>query len=238
MSTARLIEAAADELERLNRRVMELEQRLDAQSAGSARSRFRGKAVSSHPSLVSEQAKSMIRLVRNHRAVALGPAQSDGRAGYHRAGGEASMTETPCSVVVADDHPLLRRGLVDVLQSCPALKVVGEYGDGISALEAIRELSPDVAVLDIAMPGANGLDILVTIAREGRATKVVYLTATITDDQILTAIGLGAKAILFKETAADDLVSCGMHVADGGQWFPEGLDRECLGTRDRTPGVP
>jgi DNA-binding NarL/FixJ family response regulator len=138
------------------------------------------------------------------------------------------MTEPFCSVVVADDHPLLLRGLVDVLQSSPTLKVLGAYGDGTSALAAIRDLSPDVAVLDIAMPGASGLDILVTIAAERRATKVVYLTASITGGQVLTAIGHGARAILFKDTAADDLVSCVHTVADGGKWFPPDLIETAL----------
>jgi len=73
------------------------------------------------------------------------------------------------------------------------------------------------------MQGPNGLDILATIGREGRATKVVYLTASIIDGQVMTAIGHGAKAILFKDAAADDLVGCVRTVADGGKWFPAGL---------------
>ena len=138
------------------------------------------------------------------------------------------MNGSPCSVVVADDHPLLLRGLVDVLKSCTTLEVLGAYGDGISALEAIRTLSPDIAVLDIAMPGADGLDILATIGREGCATQVVYLSAAMTDSQVLTAIGYGAKAILFKDTAGDDLVSCVRAVADGGEWFPPDLMETAL----------
>jgi DNA-binding NarL/FixJ family response regulator len=138
------------------------------------------------------------------------------------------MTGSHCSVVVADDHPLLLRGIVDVLKSCPTLEVLGAYGSGISALEAIRTLSPDIAVLDIAMRGADGLDILATIGREGRATKVVYLTAAITDGQVLTAIRLGAKAILFKDAPADDLVNCVRAVANGGKWFPPDLIETAL----------
>jgi DNA-binding NarL/FixJ family response regulator len=164
----------------------------------------------------------MIRLVQNTRVAPLSLAQSDRRARPDGARGPRPTIESPCSVVVADDHPLLLWGLVDVLRSCPTLKVVGACGHGNSALEAIRQLSPDVAVLDIAMP-PNALDILATIGRESRATKVVYLTASITDSQVLTAIGHGVKAILFKDTAADDLVSCVRTVADGGKWFPAGL---------------
>jgi two-component system nitrate/nitrite response regulator NarL len=138
------------------------------------------------------------------------------------------MSQPPCSVVVADDHPLLLRGLVDVLQACPTLKVLGAYPDGTSALEAIRIFSPNVAVLDVTMPGRNGLDILATIRAESRATKVVYLTASITDSQVLSAIRHGAKAIIFKDMAADDLVSCVSIVADGGKWFPADLVETAL----------
>ena len=69
------------------------------------------------------------------------------------------MTQSPCSIVVAEDHPVMLRGLVDVLRACPMLDVVEACPDGKSALEAIRKLSPDVAVLDITMPGADRIEI-------------------------------------------------------------------------------
>ena len=78
------------------------------------------------------------------------------------------------------------------------------------------------------MPGANGLEILATIRAESRATKVVYRTTSITDSQVLSAIGHGAKAIIFKDMAADNLVDCVRTIADGGKWFPPGLVETAL----------
>src|SRR5881275_3436713 len=96
------------------------------------------------------------------------------------------------SVVVADDHPIVLHGLADVLRSNADLKVVAVCSDGATALEAIRKWSPNVAVLDILMPGLTGLDVLASIAAERLATKVVLLAATASDEQLARAVAGGA----------------------------------------------
>jgi len=133
------------------------------------------------------------------------------------------MSTSRLNIVVADDHPVVLRGVVDVLKSCIDMNVVGAFGDGVSAIDAIRKLNPDIAVLDLAMPGLNGLDVLAAVAVEKRQTKVVLLTASIADGQILTALERGASAILLKDAAADDLVRCVQAVAEGRKWFPADL---------------
>ena len=95
--------------------------------------------------------------------------------------------------------------------------------DGLSAMDAIRKLAPDVAVIDIAMPSFPGLEILASIAAEESKTKVVFLTASIADDQILASVTQGAKAIMFKDSAPEDLIDCVRTVAEGGTWFPPDL---------------
>ena len=92
--------------------------------------------------------------------------------------------------------------------------------DGIAAAEAIRQFVPDIAVLDISMPGLNGLDVLSRITSDGLATKVIFLSATATDAQILTAITRGAKGIMLKDIAPESLADCVRQVDSGGQWFP------------------
>ena len=135
------------------------------------------------------------------------------------------MSGSPLSVLVADDHPVVLRGLVDVLQSSGGLKVVAACKDGLAAMDAIRKLAPDVAVLDIAMPSLPGLEILASLAGEGSKTKVVFLTASIADDQILAAISHGAKGIMFKDSAPEDLIDSVRTVAGGGTWFvPDLID--------------
>ena len=79
---------------------------------------------------------------------------------------------------------------------------------------------PDIAVLDISMPGLNGLDVLSGITSEGFSTKVIFLTAVASDSQILTAITRGAKGIMLKDTAPESLADCVRQVAAGREWFP------------------
>ena len=124
------------------------------------------------------------------------------------------------SIVVADDHPVVLHGVAELLRAEGDLRIVAMCHDGLSAISAIRQAQPDVAVLDIAMPGKSGLDVLSAIAHDGVATRVILLTATASDSQILTAIARGAKGVLLKDTAPKDLISCVRDVAAGREWLP------------------
>jgi two-component system, NarL family, nitrate/nitrite response regulator NarL len=126
------------------------------------------------------------------------------------------------SIVVADDHPVVLNGVADVLRF-NEMNVVAVCGDGATALEAIRKWSPDVAVLDILMPGVTGLDVLLSIAADGLPTKVVLLTATASERQLLRAIAGGVRGIVLKEAALTELVQCVRIVAEGRQWLPSNL---------------
>jgi DNA-binding NarL/FixJ family response regulator len=108
------------------------------------------------------------------------------------------------------------------------MKVVSLCSDGAAALEAIRKWSPNVAVLDVSMPGLSGLDMLSSIAANGLNTKVVILTATATDRQLLRAIAGGAQGIVLKEEAVAELVQCIRAVAEGRQWLPSALVNAAL----------
>jgi DNA-binding NarL/FixJ family response regulator len=135
------------------------------------------------------------------------------------------------SIVLADDHPVVLHGLASILRAEADLEVVALCGDGTSAAQAIRQHGPDLAVLDIGMPGMNGIDVLSIVMAEGLATKVVLLTAAATDAQILSSISRGAKGIMLKDMAADSLVHCVRQVAAGQEWFPTelieaGIERE------------
>ena len=127
------------------------------------------------------------------------------------------------SIVVADDHPVVLHGVTGILKLHPDLEVVAACSDGAAAAQAIRNFAPDLAVLDLGMPGLNGLDVLSGIAANGYATKVVFLTASVTDDQIASAIAGGAKGIVLKDAAPDSLLHCIREVLAGQQWFPADL---------------
>src|SRR6266511_4067311 len=127
------------------------------------------------------------------------------------------MTSPPpaISIVLADDHPVVLHGMASILRTQPDIKVVALCGDGIAAAKSIRTLVPDIAVLDISMPGLNGLDVLSGITSDGLSTKVIFLTAVATDSQILTAITRGAKGIMLEDMATESLADCVRQVASG-----------------------
>jgi two-component system nitrate/nitrite response regulator NarL len=135
--------------------------------------------------------------------------------------GDMSAPSTPSiSIVLADDHPLVLRGAAEILRAQTNMNVLALCTNGRAAAEAIRQLAPDVAVLDIVMPGLSGLEVLSAVTGEGNITKIVFLTAFGTDDNVLAAIANGAQGIVLKEAAPDSLVDCVRTVAAGRQWFP------------------
>jgi two-component system nitrate/nitrite response regulator NarL len=138
------------------------------------------------------------------------------------------IQNNPVSIVVADDHPVVLHGIVSILRTQRDMNVLAECTDGPEAVQAIREFAPDVAVLDISMPGLNGLDVLASVISEGAKTKIVFLTAAVTDDQVLAAIANGAKGIVLKDSAPDCLIDCVRDVATGKQWFPIDLVETAL----------
>lgn len=127
------------------------------------------------------------------------------------------------SVMIADDHPIFRRGLREVLDSQPRFSVVAETGDGAEALRLIREHRPRIAVLDINMPGADGLDVLAQANRWPDAPIFVMLTMYTDEAYFRRAMDLGAMGYLLKDNAEADLIAC--------------LDAVCQGRRFLSPGV-
>ena len=116
-------------------------------------------------------------------------------------------------IAIADDHPIFRDGLKRLLESEPGFKVVGEGADGVEATRLVREVRPDVLLLDIAMPRMDGLEILRTI--EVESTRVILLTAAVEPAELLQAVQFGARGVVLKESATRKLID-GIHrVMDG-----------------------
>jgi DNA-binding NarL/FixJ family response regulator len=133
-------------------------------------------------------------------------------------------------VVLVDDHPIVLQGLQHLFERQPDFEVVSCCQDAAAALDAVRAQRPDVLVLDLRMPGANGLDILRTIASESLPCRTVLLTAAITEEQVLEAMKLGAAGLVLKESSPDALVSCVRRVHQGEQW----IDRDTVARAFRT----
>jgi DNA-binding NarL/FixJ family response regulator len=118
-------------------------------------------------------------------------------------------------VLIADDHPVFRRGLNMIISADARLEIVGEAGDGTEAIKGITELKPDVAVLDVNMPGQTGFDVVREMRSLDLGTGVIFLTMHKDEAMFNTALDLGVKGYLLKESAIDDIVEGIKTVARG-----------------------
>jgi DNA-binding NarL/FixJ family response regulator len=127
------------------------------------------------------------------------------------------------TVLLVDDHPLLRHGLCDFIGRNPRFKIVGEASDGEEALVKINSLKPQVVILDIDMPKLNGLETIKKIRSLSLAVKIIILTMYKEEDIFSTAMDLGAKAFVLKENAANDVVAALEEVERGGTFISKSM---------------
>ena len=128
-------------------------------------------------------------------------------------------TEKTIRIVIADDHPILREGLRKLLEAEPDLRVIGEAGDGVEAVKAVRRLKPDLLLLDLAMPRQTGLEALREIGTlASTSIRTVVLAAAIEKAQVAQAIQLGARGVVLKESATQLLLRCIRAVMGGQYW--------------------
>jgi two-component system nitrate/nitrite response regulator NarL len=126
-------------------------------------------------------------------------------------------------VVVGDDHPVYRDGLVRALDNNGRTEVVAAVGDGRAALDAIREHSPDVALLDYKMPGLDGIAVAHAVVRDRLPTRVLLVSATTEGSVVYRAIQDGAAGFLSKEADRDDIVAAVVACARGEDVLPPEL---------------
>lgn len=112
----------------------------------------------------------------------------------------------PLRILVADDHEVVRRGLVLLLQSHPGWEVCGEAEDGRQAVDKARELNPDIIILDVGMPNLNGLEAARQVLRRDPQSRILVLTFTDTDEVLRAVLDTGARGFVLKTDAARDLV--------------------------------
>jgi DNA-binding NarL/FixJ family response regulator len=140
-------------------------------------------------------------------------------------------------IVVADDHPVVLHGLVNLLRGEGDFEVVAVCEDGASALKAIHEQNPDIALLDLKLPKITGLELLELLSRENVKPRIVIITAFAEDRDVLTAVSRGVNGIVMKDAAPDLLIECLRQVVSGNRYIPPQLVSRALDRRIEAESV-
>jgi DNA-binding NarL/FixJ family response regulator len=129
-------------------------------------------------------------------------------------------------ILTVDDHPILRKGLAALVNAEPDLKLVAEASDGKEAIEAFRSHRPDVTLMDLQMPGLDGIQAIETICREFPGARIIVLTTYTGDAQVVRALKAGARAFVLKGHVLDELLDTIRAVHAGKKRIPSDVAAE------------
>lgn len=132
------------------------------------------------------------------------------------------------TIVLADDHHIVRQGLRALLEAESDFSVVGEAGDGLEALRLADQLNPNVLVLDLMMPGLNGLEVARQMSKHAPQTRIVVLSMYSNEAYVLEALGNGASAYVLKDSSSADLVHAVREVAAGRRYLSPPLSDRAI----------
>ncbi len=147
------------------------------------------------------------------------------------------MSAVPIRLVVVDDHVLFRRGLVGLINDMPEFTVVGEAGNGREALPVIAELNPDVILLDVNMPDMDGIQTVTELRRMNKTTRIIMLTISQQEEDLLAAIRMGADGYLLKNTEPEDLRKSILRITQGAGVLSPEVTGKVLKALARQPQV-
>jgi two-component system invasion response regulator UvrY len=136
---------------------------------------------------------------------------------------EREFPAMPISVLLVDDHAVVREGLRRILADYPEIQIVGEAADGHEALRQVRKLSPDVAVVDLSMPGLDGIEVTNLIAKEEPKTRVIVLTMHANQDYATRLLHAGAVGFVGKGAPGSEVAAAILKVANKGTYLPPDL---------------
>ncbi len=131
-------------------------------------------------------------------------------------------------ILIVDDHKLVRAGLQMLLQREPEFVIVGEAESGAEAISLSESLKPDIALVDLTMPGMTGWQVLSGLKEQSPAIKVIILSVHSTEEHVVRALRAGACGYVLKEAAPQELISAVRTVQEGGTWLPSQLSRQVL----------
>lgn len=133
--------------------------------------------------------------------------------------GEPLITGDHYTIILADDHVMVRRGIRRIVEAVPTLKVVGEAGDGFEVLNLLKEYVPDLVILDISMPKCGGMEASREIKRLYPSLKILILTMHRDEQYLQHAMALGVNGYLLKEAACDELIEAIFTLKEGNSYF-------------------
>jgi DNA-binding NarL/FixJ family response regulator len=148
------------------------------------------------------------------------------------------MSVTPLRLVVVDDHSLFRRGLISLLADMPEFQVVGEAVNGWEALDVIADHKPDVVLLDLNMPVMDGIETVTALRRQSNEQRIMMLTISQDDDDLLAAIRAGADGYLLKNTEPDELRKAILRISQGQSVLSPEVTAPVLRALVRAPQIP
>lgn len=132
------------------------------------------------------------------------------------------------TIVLADDHPIVRRGLRAVLEAERGFTLVGEVGDGLEAVRTVERLLPDILIADLMMPGLTGLEVTRQVKQRVPTTKIIILSMHAAESYVLEALRNGAHGYVLKDVAADELVSAIQTVLAGRRYLSSQLSERAI----------
>ena|SRR5437763_4427851 len=147
------------------------------------------------------------------------------------------MGEEPVRVLIADDDDLMRAGLKAVLSSDPTIELVGEASDGREAVEQVRSLGPDVVLMDVGMPGIDGIAATRELTAAAPQAKVMILTTFEDDDYIFDGLRAGAAGFLLKRTRPEELIDAIHTIAGGDALLSPSVTSRVIARMGREPAA-
>jgi two-component system, NarL family, response regulator len=150
------------------------------------------------------------------------------------------MTDKSIRIMVVDDHPIVRSGLVLMINYTPNMEIVAEANNGLEAIELFRQQLPDVTLMDLRMPEMSGADAIAAIHQEFTEAKIIVLTTYDGDEDIYKGLKAGAKGYIFKNAPVDEIIRAIKTVNEGRKYIPpevgeklsERLNRPQLSNRE------
>jgi DNA-binding NarL/FixJ family response regulator len=141
-------------------------------------------------------------------------------------------------VLLADDHPVVRRGLKATIEEDERLRVIAEAADGREALQKIFDLKPEIAILDIDMPGLNGLGVARELAQQSVDTRIIFMTFHANEDLMRAAMDVGGKGYLLKGSETDEIAAAIHAVSAGRTYIGSTMAAVLLKQSDKSGSAP